>query len=207
MDGRTPAEAANVNAPFTEWADITRGPSAPPPDDERQEVEKETSIRRWVRDRWGTLDNHRRGETELVWQSIPIKDVMNNREKMKTRQSRPAPGFHQGSRYYVTRLPGVGLALVRVSSQWGDLPAVEGKRNNPGLPARQWELQGRKRKRDGTTPKVSQAGYIPLAPDGRLKPVEKTPHPKERNEKPASVESQQIAVRPRDIEIQLRIDP
>ena len=181
LDGQTPAQAANVNAPYTEWADIARGPASPPPTEERREVEKETSVRRWVRDRWETLDNHRRGETELVWQSIPIKDVMNNREKVKTRQSRPAPGFHQGSRYYVTRLPNVGLALVRVSSQWGDLPAVEGKRNAPGLPERHWELQGGKRKRDGTTPKVSQAGYILLAPNGMLKPVEKTSRPKERN--------------------------
>ncbi len=207
LKGGTPAEAAQVNAPFTEWADITRGPSSPVPVEERQEVEKETNIRRWVRDRWQTLDGHRRGETELRWQSIPIRDVMNNREKVKTRQSRPAPGFRQGSRYYVTNLPGVGLALVRVSSQWGDLASVEGKRNNPGLPARSWELEGGKRKRDGSIPKVSQAGYIPLADDGRLKPVEKTSHPKERNETPANVESQEITVRPRDTEIQLRIDP
>ena len=132
---------------------------------------------------------------------------MNNREKVKTRQSRPAPGFRQGSRYYVTNLPGVGLALVRVSSQWGDLGLSRGEAEQPGLPARSWELEGGKRKRDGSIPKVSQAGYIPLADDGRLKPVEKTSHPKERNETPANVESQEITVRPRDTEIQLRIDP
>ena len=207
LEGRTPAEAANVNAPFTEWADITRGPSAPVPSEERQDVAKETNIRRWVRDRKLTLDGHRLGETDLLWQSIPIKDVMNNREKVKIRQSRPAPGFHQGSRYYVTRLPSVGLALVRVSSQWGELPAVEGKRNNPGLPERQWELQGGKRKRDESIPKVSQAGYIPLTDDGKLKPVERTTRPKEDKQNTASVEPQQVAVRPRDGEIQLRIDP
>ena len=207
LNGRTPAEAARVDAPFTEWADITRGQSSPPPDDERREVEKETNVRRWVRDHWETIDGHRRGEHDLVWQSIPIKDVMNNREKVKTRQSRPAPGFHQGSRYYVARLPAVGLAWVRVSNQWGELPAVEGKRKNPGLPERQWELQGGRRKRTGEPAKVSQAGYIPIAHDGTLQPVEKTSFPKEHKGIQANVDSPEISLKPKSDYIQIQVDP
>ena len=206
LNGRTPAEAAQVNAPFTEWADITRGPSVAVPDSERQEVEKETNVRRWARERWNTLDGHRRGETDLVWQSIPIADVMNNREKVKTRQSQPAPGFHQGSRYYVARLPDVGLAWVRVSSQWGNLPATEGKRNRPGLPEREWTLQGGKRKRDGSIPKVSQAGYIPLAEDGTLRPLERAALPKEPRGNPISVNSPSIMVKPKSRYVPLQVN-
>ncbi len=132
---------------------------------------------------------------------------MNNREKVKTRQSRPAPGFHHGSRYYVAILPDVGLALVRVSSQWGELPAVAGMRNKPGLPKRHWELQGGKRKRDGSIPKVSQAGYIPLTTEGELKPCEKTARPKERDATLVPVESERITVKRKPTTIQLRIDP
>ncbi len=201
LNGRTPAEAAQVNAPFAEWADITRGPAYPPPETEQREVGNETTVRRWVRERWDTLDGHRRGETDLVWQSIPIADVMNNREKVKTRQSRPAPGFHQGSRYYVARLPDVGLAWVRVSSQWG-----ESASNRPGLPEREWTLSGGKRKRDGSIPKVSQAGYIPLAPDGTLQPMERAALPKEPEGSPVSVDSPGITVKPKSRYVPLQVD-
>ena len=106
----------------------------------------------------------------------------------------------------MARLPDVGLAWVRVSNQWGELPAVEGKRNNPGLPERDWTLSGGKRKRDGTIPKVSQAGYIRLAEDGALRPLERAALPKEPKGSPVRVDSPSITVKPKSRYVPLRVD-
>ena len=133
LGGRTPAEIAKVKPPFEEWADVAEGTATQPSDEEIREVKKQTTVRRWVRDNWQTVDGYRQNETDLVWQAIPIAEVMANPEKTKVRQSRPAPGFHQGSRYYIARMPDGGLAYVRVSNQWGDLPAVQPEGQESGI--------------------------------------------------------------------------
>ena len=179
---QTPAEAAKVNSPFTEWADVTRGAARPPEAEETREVAKTTKVSRWTRDNRAALEEYRREHTDLVWQAIPVAEVMQNQEKQKTRHSRPAPGLKQGSRYYVMRLKDGTLGWVRVSSQWGNLPATEGKGDRQGLPERNWMLEGGRRTRSGEPAKVSQAGFIPIAADGMLRPVAKPASPKAEGE-------------------------
>jgi hypothetical protein len=169
LGDKTPGEAARVDAPFTEWADVTRGPSAPPTESANREAGATTSVRRWVRDNREAVHEYRTANPDLTWKPIPVAEVMGNSEKQKVRQSRPAPGFHQGSRYYVMRMKDGELAYVRVSAQWGNLPAVEGKDDGKGLPERNWTLTGGRRKRSGEYAKVSQAGYIPIDGDGSLR--------------------------------------
>lgn len=172
---RTPGEAANVNPPFSEWSDVAEGAATQPPETERQEVQRQTTVRRWVRENWQTVDGYRRNDPDLVWQKIPIADVMANSEKMKVRQSRPAPGFHQGSRYYIARMPDGGLAYVRVSNRWGDLPAMPPRGKSEGLPERQWILLGGRRARSGE----SQPSRIhPDRPGWEVGPVTQAGLPK-----------------------------
>ncbi len=181
LGDKTPGEAAKVDAPFKEWADVTRGPSAPPTESANREVSATTSVRRWARENRETVDSYRTDNPDLAWKTIPVAEVMANSEKQKVRQSRPAPGFHQGSRYYVMKKDG-DLVYVRVSAQWGNLPAVEGKGEGKGLPERNWTLTGGRRNRSGEYAKVSQAGYIPIGEDGSLEQAkaEGTASPKAR---------------------------
>ncbi len=175
---RPPAEAAKVNAPFSEWADVTRGTAKPPSETETQEVKAQTTIGKWVKENRAAIHAYRTDNPELTWQTIPVATVRGNDEKEKVRQSRPAPGFHQGSRYYVMRMPDGQLAYVRVSAQWGDLPAVEPTGKRKGLPERTWTLVGGKKTRSGAPARTSQAGYIPIGEDGTLRPVTQTAFPK-----------------------------
>ena len=170
---------AKVEAPFSEWADITKGAAQKPSESESQGVTAQTNIRQWERQHRDKIRGFRRTEPDLVWQSIPVALVDGNPEKTKVWQSGPAPGLHRGSRYYVVRLDDGQLAWVRVSRNWGNLPAVEGKSKREGLPERNWELEGGRKTRIGNPPRVSQAGYIPLTESGELKPKATAP-PKAR---------------------------
>ncbi len=165
---RTPAEAAKVDAPFREWADVTRGTARAPSETEAREVKAQTTIGQWAREHRERIHGYRRSHDDLTWKAIPVAEVMNNPEKQKVRQSRPAPGLRQGSRYYVMRMQDGKLAWVRVSNRWGTLPAVEGKGKSGGLPERRWELEGGKLTRKGEPARTSQAGYILVAEDGTL---------------------------------------
>ena len=185
LGDKTPGEAAKVDAPFKEWADVTRGSATPPTESAKREVSAQTSVRRWARDNRGAVDGYRTANPDLAWRTIPVAEVMGNSEKQKVRQSRPAPGFHQGSRYYVMMKDGE-LGYVRVSAQWGNLPAVEGKGEGKGLPERNWTLTGGRRNRSGEYAKVSQAGYIPIDGDGSLRQAKAggTASPKARERLP-----------------------
>ena len=185
LGDKTPGEAAKVDAPFKEWADVTRGSAAPPTESAKRDVNATTSVRRWVRENREAVDDYRTTNPDLTWRTIPVAEVMGNSEKQRVRQSRPAPGFHQGSRYYVMMKDGE-LAYVRVSAQWGNLPAVEGKGEGKGLPERNWTLPGGRRKRSGEYAKVSQAGYIPIGGDGSLRKAKAggTASPKARERLP-----------------------
>ena len=181
LGDKTPGEAAKVDPPFKEWADVTRDPAVPPSENTNREVNATTSVRRWVRGNREAVDDYRTANPDLAWKPIPVAEVMGNSEKQKVRQSGPAPGFRQGSRYYVMIKDGE-LTYVRVSAQWGNLPAVEGK----GLPERNWTLTGGRRNRSGEYAKVSQAGYIPIDGDGSLRQAkaEGTASPKARERLP-----------------------
>ena len=170
LNGKTPAEVAKVNAPFKEWADVTKGEAQRPSEAETQAVKTHSTIRQWERENRDKIHGYRRSNPDLVWQPISAAEVERNPETVKVWQSNPAPGLHRGSRYYVTRLNDGQLAWVRVSRRWGKLPAVEGRGRHPGLPERNWELEGGRRTRSGEPSKVLQAGYILVAPDGTLEP-------------------------------------
>ena len=179
LGGKTPGEVANVEAPFSEWADVTRGTAQKPTESEAQEVKAQSDIRQWEREHRDKIRGYRRSHPDLVWQPIAAAEVERNPETVKVWQSNPAPGRHRGSRYFVTKLRDGQLAWVRVSTQWGQLPALEGKGKQPGLPERNWELEGGRKTRSGEPAKSRQAGYIVIEPDGTLKPkASRTADPK-----------------------------
>ncbi len=82
------------------------------------------------------------------------------------------------------------FAYVRVSAQWGNLPAVEGKDKGKGLPERNWTLTGGCRNQSGEYAKVSQAGCIPIGEDGSLRQAKAggTVSPKARERLPNMVD-------------------
>ena len=168
LGDKPPGEAAKVNAPYREWADVTRGNAAPPSEAEAGDAKSQTAIRQWANEHQETVSQYHRN-ADLKWTAMPVSDVMNNAAKQRVHQSRPAPGSHQGSRYYIARLKDGTLAWVRVSSGWGTLPATEGRDGKGGMPERRWELEGGRRTRSGESAKTTQAGYIPVAEDGTLK--------------------------------------
>ena len=192
---KPPAQAARLDAPFSEWADVTRGTAKPPSETESQEVKAQTTVGQWVRENREAVNAYRTEHPELAWQVIPVSQVMGNSEKQKVRQSRPAPGFHQGSRYYVMRMPDGQLAYVRVSAQWGDLPAVEPTGKRLGMGERNWTLEGGKKTRSGQPAKVSQAGYIPIGEDGKPRATEGTATPKVRERIPDDVDVESVTVK------------
>ena len=190
LDNRTPGEAAKVNPPFSEWADVTRGTAQKPSEAEVQDIQAHSTVAKWVREHRDRIQGYRRSNPDLAWQPISAAEVERNPETVKVWQSNPAPGLHRGSRYYVTRLADGQLAWVRVSRRWGELPDVEGGGEQQGLPGRNWEIEGGRRTRSGQPSKVLQAGYVLLAPDGTLKPkAEGTASPKAtaRTQGPGSV--------------------
>ena len=187
LGDKPPGEAAKVNAPFREWADVTRGHAAPPSEAEAGDAKSQTAIRQWASEHQESVSQYHR-TADLTWKAIPVSEVMSNPAKQRVHQSRPAPASHQGSRYYIARLKDGQLAWVRVSSGWGTLPATAGKDGKGGMPERRWELEGGRRTRSGEAPKTTQAGYIPVAEDGTLKHGTGRAAPKVRQSIPEGVD-------------------